>query len=100
MVTGRWDTALDANTMTSYADAAALMKQQPILTIVGWGVEAKILEQWLGMVTDPDRSARALPGSLRACNTPGGSIRVELMSPSTCGGAARHASRSRLTHSN
>ena len=26
MVTRRWDTALDANTMTSYTNAAALMK--------------------------------------------------------------------------
>ena len=36
MVTRRWDTALDVNTLTSYADAAALMKQQRILRIVGW----------------------------------------------------------------
>ena len=36
MVTRRWDTALDANTLTSYADAAVLMKQQRIPPIVGW----------------------------------------------------------------
>ena len=51
MVTRRWDTALDANTLTSYADAAALMKQQRILPIVGWEAEAKMLEQWLVVVT-------------------------------------------------
>ena len=43
MVTRRWDTALDANTLTSYADAAALMKQQRILPIVGWEAAAKML---------------------------------------------------------
>ena len=37
--------------MTSYADAAALMKKQRILPIVGWDVAAKILEQWLVVVT-------------------------------------------------
>ena len=44
MVTWRWDTALDANTLTSYADAAALMKQQHISPIVGWEAAAKMLE--------------------------------------------------------
>ena len=47
MVTRRWDTSLDANMMSFYVDAYALMKQQRILTIVGWEVSAKILEQWL-----------------------------------------------------
>ena len=51
MVTRRWDTALDANTLTSYADAAALMKQQRIPPIVGWEAAAKMLEQWLVVVT-------------------------------------------------
>ena len=51
MVTRRWDTALDANTLTSYADAAALMKQQRIPPIVGWESAAKMLEQWLVVVT-------------------------------------------------
>ena len=51
MVTRRWDTALDANTMTSYADAAALMKKQRIPPIVGWELAANILEQWLVVVT-------------------------------------------------
>ena len=37
--------------MTSYADAAALMKQQRITTIVGWEAAAKMLEQWLVVVT-------------------------------------------------
>ena len=37
MVTQIWDTALDANTITSYADAAALIKQQRIPTIVDQG---------------------------------------------------------------
>ena len=51
MVTWRWDTALDANTLTSYADAAALTKQQLILPIVGWEAEEKMLEKWLLVVT-------------------------------------------------
>ena len=51
MVTQRWDTMLDSNTMTSYAEAAALMKQQRIPPIFGWEAKVKILEQWLVMVT-------------------------------------------------
>ena len=51
MVTRQWDTELDANTLTSYADASALMKQQRILPIVGWEAAAKMLEQWLVVVT-------------------------------------------------
>ena len=51
MVPQCWDTALDANTLTSYADAAALMKQQRIPPIVGLEVAAKMLEQWLVVVT-------------------------------------------------
>ena len=51
MVTRRWDTALDANTLTSYADAAALIKQQRIPPIVGWEAAEKMLEQWLVVVT-------------------------------------------------
>ena len=51
MVTRRWDTALDANTLTSYADAAALIKQQRIPPIVGWEAAAKMLERWLVVVT-------------------------------------------------
>ena len=51
MVTRRLDTALDANTITSYADAAALMKQQYIPSIVGWEATANMLEQWLILVT-------------------------------------------------
>ena len=50
MVTRRWDTALDANTLTSYADVAALMKQQRIPPIVGWEATEKMLEQWLVVV--------------------------------------------------
>ena len=37
--------------MTSYADTAALMKQQRIPPIVGWEEAAKMLEQWLVIVT-------------------------------------------------
>ena len=51
MVTLRWDTALDANTMTSYVDAAALMKQQRIPPIVSWEAATKMLEQCLVVVT-------------------------------------------------
>ena len=51
MVTRIWDTALDANALTSYADAAALMKQQRIPPIVGSEVAAKMLEQWPVVVT-------------------------------------------------
>ena len=50
MVTRLWDTALDANTITSYTDAAALMKQQRTPPIVGWEAAAKMLEQWLVVV--------------------------------------------------
>ena len=51
MVTRRWDTALDTTTMTSYADVSALMKQQHIPPIIGWETAAKMLEQWLVIVT-------------------------------------------------
>ena len=51
MVTQIWDTALDTNTLTSYTNAAALMKQQRIPPIVGWKVATKMLEQCLVMVT-------------------------------------------------
>ena len=45
MVTQRWDTALNANTMTFYVDAAALMKQQRIPPIVGW--EADVARNYI-----------------------------------------------------
>ena len=51
MVTRRWDTVLDSNTMTSYMDVAALMKQKRILPIFSWEAAAKILDQWLVVVT-------------------------------------------------
>ena len=51
MVTRRWDMALDANSLTSYADAAVLIKQQYIPPIVGWEAAAKMLEQCLIVVT-------------------------------------------------
>ena len=51
IVTQRWDTALDANNLTSYADAAALTRQQRIPPIVGCKAAAKMLEQWLVVVT-------------------------------------------------
>ena len=51
MVTQIWDTALDAKTLTSYTDEAALMKQQRIPPTVGWEAAAKTLEQWLVVVT-------------------------------------------------
>ena len=51
MVTRRWDTALDANTLTSYADAAALIKQKRIPPMVGWEAAEKMFEQWLVVVT-------------------------------------------------
>ena len=41
MVTIIWYTALEANTMTSYADAAAFMKQKRIPPVVGWEVAAR-----------------------------------------------------------
>ena len=50
MVTRIWETALEANTLTSYTDAASLMKQQRIPPIVGWEAAAKMLEQWLIVV--------------------------------------------------
>ena len=42
---------LESNTVTSYVDAAALMKQQRIPPIIRWEAAANILEQWLFMVT-------------------------------------------------
>ena len=42
---------MGANTLTLYAYAAVLMKQQRIPPIVGWEAAAKILEQWLVLVT-------------------------------------------------
>ena len=42
MVTRRWETALDANMMTSYANAAALMKQQRIPPTFGWEAAEKM----------------------------------------------------------
>ena len=35
---------MDANILTPYADAAALMKQQRILPIVGWEAAEKMLD--------------------------------------------------------
>ena len=43
MVTRQRDTALDANTLTSYTDAAEIIKQQRIPPIVGWEAAAKML---------------------------------------------------------
>ena len=37
--------------MTSYTNAAALMQQQSIPPIVGWEAEAKMLDQWLIVMT-------------------------------------------------
>ena len=51
MVNQRWDTTLDANTMTSHVDEAALMKQQRLRPFVGWEAAVKILEHWLAVVT-------------------------------------------------
>ena len=51
MVTPIWDTTLDANTLTSNADAAEIMKQHRIPPIVGWEAAAKMLEEWLVVVT-------------------------------------------------
>ena len=42
---------LESNTVTSYVDAAALMKQQRIPPIIRWEAAENILEQWLVMVT-------------------------------------------------
>ena len=51
VVTRRWDFVLNATTMIPYADAYALMKQQRIPPIVGWEAAAKMMEQWLVLVT-------------------------------------------------
>ena len=50
MVTRRWDMTLYDNTMTSYTNTSALMKQQRISPIVGWEAAAKMLEQWIVVV--------------------------------------------------
>ena len=41
MFTQIWDIMVDANTVTSYVDVAALMKQQRIPPIVGWEAAEK-----------------------------------------------------------
>ena len=51
MVTQIWDTALDVNTLTSYADAAALMEQKRIPPIVSWEAAENMLDQWLVVAT-------------------------------------------------
>ena len=51
MVTRIWGTALYANTIISYANTAAIMKQQRIPPIVGLEASENMLEQWLVMVT-------------------------------------------------
>ena len=51
MVTRRWDTELDDNTMTLYADAAMMIKQQRVPSIIDWGMTENILEQWLVVAT-------------------------------------------------
>ena len=51
MVSQIWDTTLDANTLTSCADAVTLMKQQRITPIVVWEAAAKMLEHWLVLMT-------------------------------------------------
>ena len=86
MVTRRWDTALDANTMTSYADAAVMMKQQRIPTIVSWEAAEKILEQWLVVVTvllGPQERHPAVFELAALLDAPGGSRRSELPPPSS-----------------
>ena len=50
MVTRRWDMALDDNTMTSYTNASALMKQQRISPIIGWEAAENMLEHWIVVV--------------------------------------------------
>ena len=64
MVTRMRDTALDVNTLTSYADAAALMKQQRIPPIVGWEEAAKMFDQCLVVVKGPPRTTRTSPRSV------------------------------------
>ena len=50
LVVRQWDTVLDSNLLTSYADTAALMKKQRILKIVGSEGASKMLEQWLVLI--------------------------------------------------
>ena len=47
MVVGRWDTALEFNALTTYADTNTLMKKQRISLIVGWEGAAKMIEKCL-----------------------------------------------------
>ena len=83
MVTRIWDTALDANTLTSYASAAALMKQQRIPPIVGWEAAAKMLEQWLVVVTvllgpqEPHPAVFELATLLEAANEVNSCLRAQ-----------------------
>ena len=47
LVSRRWETALESNTLTSYADTVALMTKQRIYPIMGWEGASKILNQWI-----------------------------------------------------
>ena len=44
IVARKWNTDIDAKTLTSYSDAAALTKQERIPIIVGWEAAAIMLE--------------------------------------------------------
>ena len=50
LVVWRWDTVLDSNTITSYANIAALMMKHRILPIFGWKGASNILEQWIVLI--------------------------------------------------
>ena len=50
LVEQQWDTALESNMLTSYAETSVLMKNQRILTIVGWEGASKIIDKWLVLI--------------------------------------------------
>ena len=100
IVTRRWETALDANTMTSYADAAALMKQQIISPIVGWEASANMIDQWRVVVTVLLGPQERHPSVFELATLLTAAEEVNSCLRSTGGGATRHAGRSISTHSN
>ena len=100
MVTQIWDTALDANTLTSYADAAALMNKQRIIPNRRLGSGSKDAGAVDRRGDGPDRSTRKPPGSVRTRDAPQRSRRGQLPPPSTGDNAARHAGHSHSIRSN
>ena len=94
MVTQRWDTMLDSNTMTPYVNASALLKNQRFQHCrLGSGSKDAVAVARCGY--GPSGSATAPPGSVQARNYPGSSRRSKIPSSSIGSSAERHSDRPR-----